>query len=417
MPPRATNNPRQLRNSACGCKACLEAFPENQAKPRRDCIGVWQARYRGPDGRQKARSFEKKREAEAFLDEVRTTVRQGTYLDPKRGEITVTAWHELWWKTQETKGRPTTRRRKEGLWSLHIQPKWGDWKLNGIGFLDLDAWLQNEVRGYHTRKKILEFMRKMMQAAILDKRISTNPTFGIELEAPQARHPDERKPPTDEQCERILACIPEYYWPLLQFADETGMRWGEYTGLRAGYVDLDAATAKVAEVIAEDGGTLVRQPMPKTDAGFRTVPLSPRAVAAVLAMQARRPLVSTVSAVDSGMHPEEIIFVGPRGGVLSHHNFRRIWIKAIQEAGIARKVVDPETGRTEWWPKVNHYRHRAVRRFKLMGISDANVQAIVGHEPGSNVTSAVYDHAEDELVQSVHDAFARHARQQLRAVS
>ncbi|MFF2954292.1 tyrosine-type recombinase/integrase [Kitasatospora sp. NPDC057965] len=415
MPRRAQNNPRQIRHKDCGCKLCLETYPGDR-KPRRDCIGSWQARYRGPDGKQKARNFAKKGEADAFLDEVRTTVRQGTYLDPKRGQITVTEWHAIWWKSQKKKGRPTTRNRKMGIWSKHIKPQWGGWKISGIGFLDFDTWLQNDVKGYHTRKKCLEFMRRMMQAAILDKRITTNCTFGVELEAPAARHPDDLKPPTDEQCERILAHLPAYYHPLIAVADETGMRWGEYTGLRLCHVDLEAATVRVAEIIAADKGTLYRQPAPKTDAGFRTVPLTPRALAAVEEMVARWKPKDTRSDTDSGMHPEELIFRGPRGGVISHHNFRRVWIEAIQAAGVARKVVSAETGRTEWWPRMHDYRHRFATRLKDQGVPEKEAQAIMGHDRGSKVTW-LYQHAGADVVESVRAALVQEGKPQLRVVS
>jgi integrase len=417
LPRRALNNPRQIRSKSCGCKLCLEEFPGDRKK-RRDCIGAWQARYRGPDGKQKARNFEKKGEADAFLDQVRTTVRQGTYLDPKRGQMTIADFHATWWKTQQKKGRPTTRGRKESIWSVHVQPKWGAWPLASIGFIDLDDWLQNEVKGYHTRKKVLEFMRKMCQAAILDKRISSNPTFGIELEAPPARHSEELAPPTDEQATLIRANLPEYYQPLFDFADETGMRWGEYTGLRLCNVDREGATASVKEIISEDDSKLFRQAAPKTNAGFRTVPLTPTAMAAVHAMVERWHPVATQSEVGDGtdLRPEELLFVGPRKGVLSRHNFRRVWIKAIQDAGVARKVLNQETGRMEWWPTPHDLRHRFATRLKDAGVPEKDVQVIMGHDRGSTVTW-LYQHAGPEVVESVRSALVAAGQPQLRAVS
>lgn len=413
MPRNAQNNPRQIRSKSCGCPQCLVAYPGDRKK-RRDCVGAWQARYRAPDGTQKAKNFEKKSEALAFLDEVRTNVRQGTYLDPKRGQITLDKWYEKWWEAQKAKGRATTRSRKESVWRTHLKPKWENWPIISIGFLDVDAWLTNEVKGYHTRKKCLELLRKMLQAAILDKRITTNPTFGIELEVPDAKHPDELAPPTDEQFQRIRACLPEYYWPLIDFADETGMRWGEYTDMRLCNVDLDADTAKVKEVLSEAEGVLFRQPAPKTDAGFRTVPLTPKAVAAAQVMIKRWKPKATQSEIDGELHDEELIFRGPRGGVLSRHNFRRVWVVAIQEAGVARKVMNAETGRMEWWPRVHDLRHRFASRLKDAGVPEKDVQVIMGHDRGSKVTW-LYTHAGPEVVESVRAALT--SGRTLRSVS
>jgi integrase len=415
LPRRAQNNPRQLRSKSCGCKLCLIEYPGDR-KPRRDCLGSWQARYRGPDGKQKAKNYQRKADAIAFLDEVRTTVRQGTYLDPKRGQMTVGAWYGKWWPTQQKKGRPTTRTRKESIWRTHVEPKWGDWPLVSIGFIDFDAWLQGEVDGYHTRKKVLELCRRMFQAAILDKRIVVNPCFGVELTAPAAKHPDDLAPPTDEQIALIRAALPAYYGALLDFADETGMRWGEYTGLRMCNVDLAAGTARVEEVISEDDGRLFRQAAPKTDAGFRTVPLTPKALAAVQAMIDQWSPSSARTAVDEDLHPEELVFVGPRGGVLSRHNFRRLWIPAIQQAGVARKVVNAETGRAEWWPRPHDLRHRFASRLKDAGVPEKDVQVVMGHDRGSKVTW-LYTHAGPEVVDRVRAALTPAQEPALRVVS
>ncbi|MFC9222465.1 hypothetical protein ACFT8W_17265 [Streptomyces hygroscopicus] len=57
------------------------ASPER--KRRRDCIDSWQARYRGPSGKQTTKNFDKKGEAEDFPDDVRARVRRRTYNDKR----------------------------------------------------------------------------------------------------------------------------------------------------------------------------------------------------------------------------------------------------------------------------------------------------------------------------------------------
>ena len=44
----------------------MEEYPPEEhgaRKSRRDCLGSWQARYRDADGRQRAKNFEKKKQA------------------------------------------------------------------------------------------------------------------------------------------------------------------------------------------------------------------------------------------------------------------------------------------------------------------------------------------------------------------
>ncbi|MEW2636549.1 tyrosine-type recombinase/integrase [Streptomyces sp. NPDC048389] len=405
MAPRASNNPRQIRSKTCGCAPCMEAYPPDQygeRRKRRDCLGSWQARYRDPAGKQKSKNFPKKKDAEDFLDDIRTRVRRRTYNDPKRGEITLAAWWETWWPAQP-KRRVTTTNRKLSNWGRHIEPRWGKYRLCDLEYMELQAWLTNDVKGHHTRRKVLELLNAMLRAAVRDgKRIPFNPAAEIELETPPKKHADDLRPPTREQCALIRKHAGIWYRPLLVFLEETGLRWGEATGLRWGNVDLEAKHLKVKEVLSEDKGTLFRQPAPKTAHGFRTVPLTPQALDALDAMAARFQPKRTISAIGSGrdLHPDELVFRGPQGGVLTRHNFRRTWIPAIQAAGLAREVTNSETGRTEWWPRVHDLRHVFATRLKDLGIPEKDAQTILGHDRGSKVTW-IYQHSAEDVAADV----------------
>ncbi|MFI8104752.1 tyrosine-type recombinase/integrase [Streptomyces sp. NPDC086023] len=431
MARRATNNPRQLREKGCGCKLCLEKYPAEkygERKSRRDCLGSWQARYRDPSGKQCGPVFPTQKEASAHLDKVRTQVREGTYQDPKRGAITVDEWYEVWWPTVKIKS-VTTKNRKLSAWTVHVQPKWGKRKLNSITWIQVQDWITNEVKGHATQKKVLELLRHMMVAALRDRRITVNPTLDIEVAPAPARHPDDMIPPTAEQCALIRQHLTAYYRPLVVFAEETGMRWGEYTGLRACNVDLERCTVKVKEVLVDDRGKIRRKMAPKSRAGFRTVPLTPAAVEAVKAMMDKHKPAMTESSIEDGMHPEELVFRGPLAGrtrkdkegvpvdldaVLTRPNFRRHWIPAIKAAGLARVVKNAETGRNEFWPRVHDLRHTFATRLKDAGVPEKDVQVIMGHERGGKVTW-LYQHAGADLVDEVRAALV--SGRHLRAVS
>lgn len=411
MARRATNNPRQLRSKTCGCEPCIEQYPPAKygaRKKRRDCLGHWQARYRDPDGKQCGPVFPSYKEANDHLTRVKNYMREGTYQDPKRGEILVEDWYAKWWETQKSKGAVTTRNRKLSAWNAHVKPKWGKRKLNSITWLQVQDWIANEVKGHATQRKVLELLRHLVRAAMRDQRIKNDPTVGIEFTAPVGKHPDDLRPPTHAQCLLIRAKLPEYYWPLVDWAEETGMRWGEYTAVRLCNLDLKLGTVKVKEVLTEDGGKLRRKMAPKTEAGFRTVPLTPRAIAAAQTMIGLWAPKATESELGDGteLHEKELVFRGPRGGALSRHNFRRQWIPAIQGAGLAREVKNAETGRTEWWPRVHDLRHTFATRLKDAGVPEKDVQVIMGHERGGKVTW-LYQHAGPELVEEVRAALVR----------
>ncbi|MCF3101495.1 tyrosine-type recombinase/integrase [Streptomyces roseoverticillatus] len=412
MARRATNNPRQLPNKSCGCKRCKKEFPELERKDRRDCIGSWQARYRDAEGRQRGPVFASQKEAIAHLDKVRTQVREGTYLDPQRGAITVAQWYTKWWPAAETKAVTTTNR-KLSTWKVHVEPKWGRRKLNSITWIQVQDWVTNDVKGRESKLKALELLRHIMAAAVHDRRIMANPTDGVKVVAATGKHPDDLIPPTHQQCNLIRLHLPEYYHPLVVFAEETGARWGEYTDTRACNLDLNAGTVKVREVLIDDGGHLRRKATPKSHAAYRTIPLTPAAVAAAQTMIDRWAPATTRSLVGEGdqLNKEELVFLGPRGAALYVQNFRRRWIEAIQAAGLARIVIDPETGRKDWWPRVHDLRHTFATRLKDAGVPEKDVQVIMGHERGARVTW-LYQHAGPNLVEEVRSALTtgRHLR-------
>jgi len=295
--------------------------------------------------------------------------------------------------------------------------------------MEIQTWLTTEVKGYATQVKVLQLLRMLLADAVRDnKRIPYNPCAEVRVTAAApAKHPDALKPPTREQYALIRQHLPEYYRPLAVFLEETGMRWGEATALRRCHVDLGAAIVKVMEVVIDDHGVLKRQGAPKTEAGFRLVPLTPAAADAVEAMIEQWNPAATESAVEDGMHPEELIFRGPMagttkridgrestvGGVLNRNNFRRLWIPAIKDAGLARRVKNEETGRLEYWPRVHDYRHALATRLHAEGVSEKDVQLVLGQKRGGKVTW-LYTHGSDEALATVLDAMQ--GRPRLRSV-
>lgn len=406
----ASNNPRQIRSKTCGCQECMAKYPPGDKHPnrnrRRDCVGPWQARYRDPSGKQRAKNFPiadgGKKAAEGYLDEIRTQVRRRTYNDPRRGEITVGQLWELWWPAQAERSI-TTRNRKLSNWNAHIRPKWASWKLCNLEHLELQAWLTNDVRGYHTRKKVVEVLGQMLKAAVKDGRLPFNPAADLDIGQAPVKHPDDTRPPTHKQVELILAKLPVYYRPFVVFLEQTGLRWGEATGLRWENVDLEAQHLKVKEVLIDDKGRLLRKPAPKSIAGFRTVPVTPEAAEAARTMVSLWRPPSTVTPIGDNPYnlvPEELLFRGPAGGAYARQNFRDIWVDAITAAGIARMVKNPETGRTEMWPRVHDLRHTFATRLKDLHIPEKDAQAIMGHERGSKVTW-LYQHAPEDVAAQV----------------
>lgn len=415
MPRRALNNPRQVPSRSCGCKGCMAKYPPDEygeRRPRRDCVGSWQARFRDPTGKQCSKNFPiedgGKKAAEAFLDSTRTAVRERKYRDPERGKILVGAWWAEWWEVQSKKGKVKTRNRKRSVWRTHIEPRWAGYKLIDLEYMALQKWLTRDVRGYRTQCQVKRLLVQLLDAAIKDgERISTNPAEHLEITAPKpAKHPDDLKPPTEAQYALIHAALSPYYQRILRdFAYETGMRPGEYAGLRLHCVDEDAMVAHIKEILVLDGGRLCRQEAPKTEAGFRTVPLTPTALEAIRFMTEKWKPKRTRSAIGDGydLHVEELVFRGPKGAALNMNNLQRPWKRAIEQAGVARKVKNPENGRWEWWPRIYDYRHDVASRLHHAGVAEVDTQAHLGQKRGGKVTW-IYTHGSEGARERVRTA-------------
>lgn len=400
MPKRAQNNPRQIRVKTCGCALCIAAYPDPPRARRRDCVGSWQARWRDPAGKPKARNFPTKKQAEAHLDKVHTQIRERTYVDATRGNLKVRDWYALYLETVE--GADTTLVRDESLWRNHVETKWGGWSLADVSYLEVKGWVA-ALRKTHapgTIIKIFQIFDRLMTAALRDKRIPFNPCDGVVLPKAKAKHPEDRRPPTYDQLDLIRVELPEYHHALTIVAQETGLRWGELVGLRRCYVDLKRARIQVREVLIEVRASLQRQGYPKTNAGLRTVPLTPLAVGVLTAHLEKYPASKNRSSVEDGLREDELVFRGRNGKALRRYSFRRLWTAATQAAGVARLTKDPKTGRTEWWPTVHSVRHAFASRLADLNVPEVVVQEILGQERGGSVTW-LYTHAASDVAGQV----------------
>jgi len=58
--------------------------------------GRWRARYRGPDGRERSKTFERRADAERWLAGVEVSKSAGDWIDPALGKRTFADWAQEW---------------------------------------------------------------------------------------------------------------------------------------------------------------------------------------------------------------------------------------------------------------------------------------------------------------------------------
>lgn len=141
--------------------------------------GTWRARYRDPTGKEHARHFGRKIDAQRWLDEKTASMVTGQYVDPKAGRETVRQYAERWRAIQPH--RESTTALYERVLRLHLYAAWGDRPMGSIRHSDARAFVTklgttlrpNSVRQVHA------ITRTIFAAAVADKVIQASPFAAI----------------------------------------------------------------------------------------------------------------------------------------------------------------------------------------------------------------------------------------------
>ena len=100
----------------------------------------YRVRYRDTAGRERAKSFARKVDAERFLRHVEADLVRGQWVDPRQGQTTVGELAERWFATTATL-KPKTREDYRSLLHNHILPAFGNRAVASLDTLAVRAWL------------------------------------------------------------------------------------------------------------------------------------------------------------------------------------------------------------------------------------------------------------------------------------
>lgn len=321
--------------------------------------GRWRARYRGPDGRERSRTFSRRSDADKFLASVAHSLHVGAYVDPAAGRVTVADWAARWLDAQAHL-KPSTRARYDGIVSRHIVPRWGRTPLARVTHADVAGWIAGLDLAPATVRYVHRVASLMFDMAVRDGRIAANPATGVRL--PRAAQPAKRALSHDELAELADAC--DQHRTLVLTLGYVGLRWSEAAALRVGAVDLLHRRITVSEAVTEVRGQLVWG-TPKSHA-HRVVPIA-------------RFLVDDLAALTAGKERNDLVFTTSTGRVLRNLNWRRdCFDPAARTVGL--------DGLTP-----HELRHTAASLAIQAGGSVKSVQRLLGHA-SATTTLDTYSH-------------------------
>jgi len=162
----------------------------------------------------------------------------------------------------------------------HLVPWCGDKRYHELTPADIRQWVGLQTVCLKTIRNRLLPLRNVLNEAVADDIIQTNPLDRVDLAGlvpPDKRESDfEPEPYTEAEIRTLLGNLAPAERYVFQAWAYTGVRTGEQVGLRWPRVDLEAGSIRIEETTTERKD----KARPKTKAGRRTIPLLPAALEA-----------------------------------------------------------------------------------------------------------------------------------------
>jgi len=295
---------------------------------------AWIVQYLDADGIDRIRTFDRKKDADAYQDTVRIDVRKGLHTPPSKS-ATVAEAAEAWFDHVKANGmngrgpaeRATLRQYRQHI-DLHIGPRIGRDKLASLTSKSVERF-QKELLADMSRalaKKVFTSFKSLLKVAkyghVADGLVIGSEKRKRKLEAG-------RDFPTTDEVKRLIDAASGRHRALLLVAAIAGLRASELRGLRWSDVDFKAAELHVRQR-ADRWNTIGP---PKSDSSLRTVPLDQATIAALKVWKLACPKG------EAG-----VVFPNATGGIEHHKNALRSLAPIMIAAGVVDKAGRPKYG-------------------------------------------------------------------------
>ncbi|MHB1477713.1 MAG: tyrosine-type recombinase/integrase [Coriobacteriia bacterium] len=247
----------------------------------------------------------------------------------------------------------------------HIMPKFGSQPTNKVRYRQIQSWvkeLSDTGLAPNTINNVLSVMSGVFKYGIRAELCRDNPVDKVDRPGRTKEEADCLSPDELWLLLEVVGELQPFYYPLVVTALMTGARLGELRALEWRFVDLDRAEMRIRASQSRQ-----KTKNPKTDAGWRTVPLPPM-VLDVLTAQSEARIAGC-----------ELVFPSHRLTPIDPANLRkRVLHKALDAAGLRRVT----------WHSL---RHSAASLMIRSGGNPKQVQTLLGHSSLS-VTMDLYSH-------------------------
>lgn len=351
----------------------------------------WAARWRDQADRQRSRSFDRKVDAERFLDQVRADLARGEYIDPAAGKVTLRKQASEWLASQTTD--PASQEATERRIRTQILPILGDLELRALRPSTIQAWLAGlgKTHSPSTIRVTLSTLSTILTAAVADDLIRKNPCRSRAVRPPSGT---ERQvtPWSVDRVHAVANSLPDRFAAVVYAGAGCGLRQGEIWGLALDAVDFLGRTVHVTRQVKRVGGKPYFAP-PK-GGKERDVPL-PESVGVLLSEHIRQHGTTKVTLpwLPTGKPVTvTLLFTEANGLVVNRDRFARVcWKSALAGVGVI-----PEREKGQRYPPAREHglhvlRHTYASALLADGVDVRTLSEFMGHADAT-VTLRVYTH-------------------------
>lgn len=326
----------------------------------------WRARYVDDESREHTKRFDRKTDAQSWLDTIVASQITGNYVDPKLGKITFASFYREWSTRQVWV--PGT------LQAMNLAA-------NGVTFANvplgdlrpshIETWvksMQDKPLAASTIKTRFMNVRSVLRAAKRDKVLGSDPTENVTL--PRRRRADAAMSiPEPTHVGQLIDAAENIFTAFVALAAFAGLRLGEAAALRIGDIDFLRREINVQRQVQRANGGNVEIRAPKYGSE-RTIPV-PDGLLEILAEHVREGYALTTD-------PGAWLFPGENGHPWHQNSVGYRWRRTKESAG-----------QPDW--HLHDLRHFYASGLIYAGCDVVTVQKALGHS-SPNVTLSTYAH-------------------------
>ena len=325
----------------------------------------WRGRYVDEHSKEHTQRFDRKIDAQQWLDSIVSSHVTGNYVDPVRGKVTFSSFY-LEWSTRQV----WTNGTRQAMNLAVNSASFGNVAMSDLRPSHFEHWVKAMVDKPlqpGTIRTRFNNVRNVLRAARRDKVISNDPSENIAL--PRRRKAEAAMViPTSEQVGTLVHEADNDFAAFIALCAFAGLRLGEAAAMQVGDVDFLRREIKVQRQVQRANGQTVEIRAPKYGSE-RPVP-APDGLLEIVAQH--------IELFQPGDDPDRWLFPGEGDHPLHQNSVGYLWRKARSAAGVDSL-------------RLHDLRHYFASGLIHAGCDVVTVQRALGHS-SATITLNTYSH-------------------------